>query len=170
VTRHPATQVVEYDPSWVDAFDQVREYVWPAVQQVAIAVEHVGSTAVPGLAAKPVLDVDVVVADVTAVSAAVAALARIGYVHQGDLGIQGREAFTSPAGLPENHLYVVVSGSQAHLDHVHLRDYLRIHPEEVRRYADEKRRLARLLPTDRRAYVNGKASLVQEMLTTSRRG
>lgn len=159
---------MDYDASWVTAFEQVRSYVWPAVEYLALAVEHVGSTAVEGLAAKPILDVDVVVAKPKVVSEAISALASIGYVHEGDLGIPGREAFTSPVRLPENHLYLVINDSAPHRDHVDLRDYLRKHPDEARRYAKEKRRLAHLLQTDREAYVSQKAWLVQEMLTAAR--
>jgi GrpB-like predicted nucleotidyltransferase (UPF0157 family) len=162
--------VVEYDRSWPDSFERVREYVWSAVSSVAVAIEHVGSTAVPGLAAKPIIDVDIVVADGSLVPAAIVALTSLGYCHQGDLGIQGREAFTAPDGLPEHHLYVVVSGSTPHRDHVDLRDYLRTHPEQARRYAAEKLRLAHLLKTDRDAYVDGKAWLVRELLAAARGG
>jgi GrpB-like predicted nucleotidyltransferase (UPF0157 family) len=144
--------------------------VEPAVGGVALVVEHVGSTAVPGLAAKPVIDVDVVVATGADVPRAVAALASIGYRHRGDLGVPGREAFTSLPGLPEHHLYVVVQDSPAHRDHIDLRDHLRTHLRDAERYAAEKRRLAPLLATDREAYVDGKAWLVQELLAAARGG
>lgn len=128
---------------------------------MALAVEHVGSTAVPGLAAKPILDVDVVISEPEAVSGTVFVLASIGYAHKGDLGIPGRETFAGPARLPENHLYLVVRDSAPHRDHVDLRDYLRKHPDQACRYANEKRRLAHLLHADREAYVNGKVWLIQ---------
>lgn len=168
VTPHRAADVVDYNPAWATAFEQVRDYVWLAVANVALAVEHVGSTAVEGLAAKPIIDVDVVVADSDAVAVAIPALASIGYVHEGDLGVVGREAFVSPERLPEHHLYLVVRGSLPHCDHVELRDYLRTHPAQALRYATEKRRLAHLLHKDREAYVNGKAWLVQELLAAAR--
>jgi len=170
MTRHPAAEVVEYDGSWPAAFAEVHAYVWPAVRDVAVAVEHVGSTAVPGLAAKPIIDLDVVVAELEAVAAAVSALAGIGYVHRGDQGITGREAFVAPESLPEHALYVVARDSQPYKDHIEFRDYLRAHPQVAERYADEKRRLAHLLPTDREADVNGKGWLVEEVLVAARRG
>lgn len=166
--QRPAAEVVDYDPSWPSSFAQIKEFVWPAVQRVALAVEHVGSTAVEGLAAKPIIDVDVVVAGPRRVAEAISALTSVGYVHLGDLGIVGREAFASPMPLPENFLYVVVRGSDPHMDHVELRDYLRTHPAQARRYAEEKRRLAHLLRTDREAYVKGKSWLVEELLAAAR--
>jgi GrpB-like predicted nucleotidyltransferase (UPF0157 family) len=102
--------VVDYDPAWPAMFDAVRSRVWPAVAPIALAVEHVGSTAVPGLAAKPIIDVDVVVAAAD-VGRAVRALAALGYEDEGDLGVPGREALRAPAtDLPYHHLYVVVAG------------------------------------------------------------
>jgi GrpB-like predicted nucleotidyltransferase (UPF0157 family) len=139
------------------------------VAGVAEAVEHVGSTAVPGLAAKPVIDIDVVVPDAAGVAPAVAGLTAAGYEHRGDQGIPGREAFAGGERLPEHHLYVVVRDSPPHRDHVDLRDHLRRRPDAVLRYAAEKRRLAPLLVTDREAYVEGKAWLVRELLGEARR-
>ena len=162
--------VVDHDERWARDFRLIRDRLWPVVAGSAVAVEHVGSTAVPGLAAKPVIDVDVVVADPDRVGPVVTALASIGHAHLGDLGIPGREAFSSAPGLPPHHLYVVVLGSAPYRDHVDLRDHLRAHPGSAARYAAEKRRLAPLLATDREAYVRGKAWLVAELLAAARAG
>lgn len=168
VRPHFAAEVVDYDPSWKTSFKQIRACVWPAVAAVAVAIEHVGSTAVEGLAAKPIIDVDVIVTESGAVPETMAALTGIGYLHEGDLGIAGREAFAQPDHLPEHHLYVVIEGSQPLRDHLDFRDYLRSHPEQAKRYAAEKRRLAHLLSSDREAYVSGKAWLVREILAAAR--
>jgi GrpB-like predicted nucleotidyltransferase (UPF0157 family) len=160
--------VVEYDDRWPVDFETVREHLAPALARVAVTVEHVGSTAVPGLASKPVIDVDVVVDAAGDVPAVVAALASLGYEHRGDLGVPGRDAFSVLPGLPEHHLYAVVRDSPAHRDHVDLRDHLRTHPVDADRYAAEKWRLAPLLRTNREAYVEGKAWLVRELLDTAR--
>lgn len=89
-------EVVAYDPSWPTRFDEVAATLTDALAAgPAARVEHVGSTSVPGLAAKPVLDIDVIVAPQD-VPAAVVALERIGYRHRGDLGVAGREAFHAP--------------------------------------------------------------------------
>lgn len=160
--------VVDYDERWIGAFQAVRAHLWPAVESFVVRVEHVGSTAVPGLAAKPVIDVDVVVPDAETVPRAIAALEALGHKHRGDQGIPGREAFSSLPGLPEHHLYVVILDSPPHRDHVDLRDYLRTHPEQAQRYGAEKRRLAHLLATEREAYIDGKAWLVRELLAEAR--
>jgi GrpB-like predicted nucleotidyltransferase (UPF0157 family) len=92
--------IVEYDPHWPDVFDELRAPVVAALGDLAVSVEHVGSTAVPGLAAKPIIDMDAVVPSVVHVPKAIERLALLGYAHRGDLGIPGREAFTSPSGKP----------------------------------------------------------------------
>ncbi len=165
---HGSSVVVDYDQEWPSAFEALRRHLWPSVASLAVCIEHVGSTAIPGLAAKPIIDVDVVVRDEAAVTRAVAALGALGHRHLGDLGIRGREAFCPVPGLPEHHLYLVVLDSPPHRDHVDLRDYLRSHPDQAQRYAAEKRRLAPLLAADREAYTNGKAWLVRELLAQAR--
>jgi GrpB-like predicted nucleotidyltransferase (UPF0157 family) len=156
--------VVPYDPRWPEVFDALRDRADAALAGIAHVTEHVGSTAVPGLDAKPIIDLDVVVPAGASPGPAVAALAAAGWEPEGDLGITGREAFRPPADTVYHHLYVVVEGSPAHRDHVELRDYLRAHPDAAARYGALKRRLAGLLETDRAAYSDGKAEMIAELL------
>ncbi len=165
--RAPAV-VVPYDPQWPALFAGLRAHVDAALAGLPHVTEHVGSTAVPGLDAKPIIDMDAVVPAAGWVAAAVAALGQAGWRHEGDLGITGREAFAPPAELPYHHLYVVVSGSAAYRDHLDLRDFLRSHPGHAARYAERKRALAPLLRIDREAYTQGKADMVTEFLRVAR--
>lgn len=160
--------VVTYDPGWPGLFRELRDRVDAALAGVAHVTEHVGSSAVPGLDAKPVIDLDVVVPDDAAVGPAIGALAAAGWRHQGDLGVRGREAFWPPAGAVYHHLYVVVAGSRPHRDHVDLRDFLRAHPGQAARYGELKHRLAGLLDTDRRAYSDGRAEMITGFLRQAR--
>src|SRR5690348_9299056 len=95
--------VVDYDPNWPQLFESLRSAVWAVVADIAISIEHVGSTAVPGLTAKPVIDMDVIVPD-REVSAAITRLAGLGYEHQGDIGVAWREAFRRPRNSPPHNL------------------------------------------------------------------
>jgi GrpB-like predicted nucleotidyltransferase (UPF0157 family) len=160
---------VPYDPAWPGLFIELRDRVDAALTDVAHVTEHVGSTAVPSLAAKPIIDLDVVVPVEAAVASAIRALAAAGWQHEGDLGIAGREAFIPPADAAYHHLYVVVTGRQAHRDHIDLRDYLRSHPAAADRYGELKQRLAGLLRSDRAAYNAGKAELIADYLHRARR-
>jgi GrpB-like predicted nucleotidyltransferase (UPF0157 family) len=162
--------VADYDPAWPTWFEAVRAHVWPAVADLALRIEHVGSTSVPGLAAKPIVDMDIVVASEDAVRPVIARLAGIGYRWRGDLGVVGREAFARPPGvdLPPHHLYLVVEDNTAHRDHYLLRDLLRADPDARARYGALKRRNAAEVDGDIDAYGAAKADLVAELLARAR--
>ena len=156
--------VAGYDDEWPARFEELAAPVRDAVADLGAAVEHVGSTAVPGLAAKPIIDIDVVVHSAGDVPTAIERLRRLGYVYQGDKGIPGREAFMWPAGAPRHHLYVVVAGSQPHSDHLRFRDHLRRHPEVAARYAALKTDLAARYGNDRLGYTTAKTAFISEVM------
>jgi GrpB-like predicted nucleotidyltransferase (UPF0157 family) len=156
--------VVDYDPAWPQLFEQLRRNLLPVVGDIALAVEHVGSTAVPGLAAKPVIDIDVVVASRAELAVLIDRLAGSGYVHQGDLGIEGREAFEHRGGPIAHHLYGCRRDSVALKNHLTVREYLRTHRAAALEYAALKKRLALQFPRDAGAYVDGKTSFILAIL------
>jgi GrpB-like predicted nucleotidyltransferase (UPF0157 family) len=163
--------VSDYDPRWPERFEDLRRQLAPHVADLAVSIEHVGSTAVPGCAAKPIIDLDIVVSEKGVMPELISRLTGQGYRHEGDLGIRGREAFQSPAAAPEHHLYGVVAGSDPHLDHVLLRDYLRQRPDQVQRYSAVKVALAQQFPADsegRSAYSAAKSALVEELVAKAR--
>jgi GrpB-like predicted nucleotidyltransferase (UPF0157 family) len=159
--------IVDYDPRWAHAFEALRARIWPAVEDCAVSIEHVGSTSVPGLAAKPILDIDVVVASQEAMFLAINRLATIGYTHRGNLGIEGREAFSAVVNEPAHHLYVCCEDSAALRDHLAFRDYLRTHPDTVNAYSVLKRALARQFPNDIDRYATAKTDFVTGVLETA---
>ena len=122
-------------------------------------IDHVGSTAVPGLAAKPIIDMDIVVASPADVAPVIERLRATGYRWRGDLGVAGRESFKPPAdpNMPRHHLYVVVENNRAHLDHWLLRDLLRRDETARDRYAALKRHNAEQADSNMDVYVAGKA-------------
>ncbi len=126
--------VLPYDEAWAAAFRAIEAELRAALAGLALRIEHVGSTSVPGLSAKPIIDVDVVIHSRTELAAAVEALAAIGYRHEGDLGIAGREAFAydGKEHLQRHHLYVCAQDSAELKRHLAFRDHLRAHPEEAR--------------------------------------
>jgi GrpB-like predicted nucleotidyltransferase (UPF0157 family) len=167
--------VVDYDPEWPRQFDRVREALLAAAAGIAVSVEHVGSTAVPGLASKPVIDVDLVVESPSTIAAVIERLDGLGYEHVGDLGIPDREAFRRPpaAGPGEDgagplqvdhHLYVVCRGGAELARHLAFRDSLRSDQALAREYAELKRSLAATLGHDREAYTEGKTEFVRAAL------
>ena len=161
---NPTVVVVEYDPAWPQEFEALRARVWPVVADVALRIEHVGSTSVPGLAAKPIIDMTVVVPARVQVPGAIERLASLGYVHRGNLGIENREAFDHPPTLRRHNLYVCPEGTIGIVNQVAVRDHLRAHPEQAAQYAALKQRLAERYPSDIDAYVVGKTAFVLGVL------
>lgn len=158
-------EVADYDPSWPLLFADIAGRVRAAFAEGPPArIEHVGSTSVPGLPAKPVIDIDVVIPSRADLPEAIARLAALGYAHQGDLGITSRESFKRPPDAPPQNLYVCAADSPELRRHVTFRDYLRAHPNDARRYAELKRDLAARHVTDIDGYVNGKADFIKSIL------
>ena len=162
----PLIVVVDPDPAWPLVFERLHATIWPAVADLAVGIEHVGSTAVPGLAAKPIVDIDVIVPP-GQVAAVVARLAALGYQHKGDLGVPGREAFAEPSGTPRHHLYVCPIGNTALANHLAVRDRLRADPEAARVYGELKRRLAAQYADDVDGYVEAKSGFILKLLRDS---
>ncbi|CAM3725105.1 GrpB family protein [Isoptericola cucumis] len=137
-------EVVDHQPAWAERFSELRAAYARALDAAGApyrSIEHVGSTAVPGLAAKPVVDVDVVVAE-AGVDGATAALAGLGLVPRGDLGVAGRYAFGVPERFRPSNTYVVVDGSLALRNHLAVRDTLRSDAALRAEYDAVKRRAA----------------------------
>jgi GrpB-like predicted nucleotidyltransferase (UPF0157 family) len=156
--------VVDYDADWPRRFEELCARLSPRLADVAVRIEHVGSTSVPGLAAKPIIDVTVVVAARRDVPAAIDRLASLGYRHQGNLGIDDREAFDHPVNVPRHNLYVCPEGAIGLINQVAVRDYLRAQPEASRRYGELKKRLAEEFPNDIASYVFGKTDFILDVL------
>lgn len=157
--------VVDYDPAWPERFESLRREYADAMAAAGVpvqAIEHVGSTSVPGLAAKPVIDCDIVVA-AEDVEAASAVLVGLGFTPKGELGIPQRWAFDEPARLARTNTYVVVAGSLALRNHLCVRDALRSDPALRDEYAAVKKRVG-ASAADIEEYGKGKNATVQRIL------
>lgn len=157
--------VLPYDRGWKADFDAIRREIEGAVGHLICGVEHVGSTSVEGMSAKPCIDLDVVIGRREDFAAVAEGLAAIGYVHEGDLGIPGREAFKyeDKPHLRTHHLYVCTRDCRELHRHVTFRDYLRSHPEAVARYSAVKEEAARLYPDDIDGYIRHKSPCIGEL-------
>lgn len=162
--------IAAWDPAWAQAFNAICARLAAVLGEVAVGIEHVGSTAVGGLDAKPIIDIDVVVRDEAAIPTAIARLATIGYAHLGDLGIIGREAFRAPPGSPGQHLYVCPASSAELRAHLIFRDALRMRPELAAAYAALKHELAVRYRDDRDSYAEGKSRFIAAALQDARDG
>ena len=160
--------VLPYDQKWQQDFLDIKKELAAALglspEGLALAIEHVGSTSVPGLSAKPIIDIDVVVR-AGDVQAAIQALAGIGYNHEGNLGVPGREAFgySGKEHLQEHHLYLCPEDSPELKRHLAFRNYLREHPQSVEEYSNIKLEAAALFPHDIDGYINHKSPVIEKI-------
>lgn len=157
--------VMPYDVKWKQAFTNIKSELEAVLGDLALRIEHVGSTSVEGLSAKPVIDIDVVIKDTSILEPVISALAKIGYRHEGDLGIPGREAFKyeGKEHLMKHHLYVCAKDSDELKRHLAFRDYLRSHPEAVKEYSRVKTEGAELYPYDIDKYIEHKSPFIEEI-------
>lgn len=116
------------------------------------------------MAAKPIIDIDIIIASRAALPVVMERLTTLGYQHRGDLGIEDREAFLSPQNQPAHHLYVCIENSPALQNHIALRDHLRSHPSDAMAYSSLKRQLAERFPHERERYVEGKIDFIVAIL------
>ena len=138
--------IAAYDPEWPVLFESEAERIRLSLRELALRIEHVGSTSVPGLAAKPTIDIQVSVASLDLLSTFVGSLTALGYVHV-PLGPFDRvyPYFCKPSAWPHSHhIHLCEVGSEQERSHVAFRNYLRCHPEVASQYVDLKRRLVLL--------------------------
>lgn len=166
--------IEEYSPSWPLTFLQLQSVYQSHLGSYVVGIEHVGSTSVEGLPAKPILDIDLIVEDEGLLKPIIPVLESLGYRHQGDLGITGRESFARTSALtpvdgsartwPAHHLYVCLANSTGLKNHLALRNYLRSHPAKAKAYGELKKKLAKETPDNIDAYVEGKTEFITAAL------
>ena len=163
--------VENYNSEWPSWFERLSDFLLSGLRQNAVRIEHVGSTAVPGMIAKPIIDIDIVIQKSHFVETKTC-LEEIGYSHLGNLGIEGREAFDLVEAelrnrFPPHHLYVCYKESDELHRHIAFREYLRAHPGVADEYSKIKLDLVKRHSGDREKYIRGKDGLVREILETA---
>ncbi len=163
--RTASVIVLPYDEAWKSAFEEIKKEIESAIGDLIIGIEHIGSTSVEGLSAKPCIDIDVIIKDYTILDAVIRKLATIGYIHEGNLGIKDREAFqySNKPHLQKHHLYVCPQHSEELHRHITFRDFLRSNPEAAKKYGSTKETAAQLFPDDIDQYIQYKSPCIEEL-------
>ena len=156
--------IEDYNPRWPEQFELLGWRIGKALGPLACAIEHVGSTAVPGLAAKAIIDIDVLLRSANDLPEAIRQLGTLGYQHRGDLGVPGREAFLRPPDEIPHHLYVLGPEAREYIRHIAFRNQLRAHPQDARAYERLKRALAQQYRDNREGYNQAKNQFVEAIL------
>ncbi len=160
----------KYNPKWPQLFQQEKRLLQKTLGDKIIAIEHIGSTAVPGLPAKPLIDINIAVASLsdTAIKKFITPLQSLGYTYMHRF--PGRRFFAKgPESKRTHHLNLVKANSQTGWhNHLLFRDYLRSHKSARDEYATLKIRLAKQFPTDRASYTQGKEKIIQKIIRQAR--
>ncbi|MBA4541866.1 GrpB family protein [Thermoactinomyces daqus] len=156
--------VTPYNPRWPEQFAAEAKKIKEALGPEAVCIHHIGSTAVPGLAAKPIIDLIPVVNDIEKIDKLTGNMKAIGYVPMGEYGIPGRRYFFKGSEQVHTHrVHIFARGNPEITRHLAFRDYLRAHPDEARRYAELKINLAKQYPASIEHYISGKNDLIKEL-------
>jgi GrpB-like predicted nucleotidyltransferase (UPF0157 family) len=163
----PTVNLVPYDSTWPLEFVAEARRIQHACAGLPIKLEHIGSTSIPGLAAKPVIDILAGRPGNVPGSKYVDAFKQIGYEHKGAYGIPGRNYFRR--GMPRtHHVHMVRVSSDLWRDSLLFRDYLRLHPEIAREYETIKRELAAQYLHDKEKYTDAKGPFVRSIVRRAR--
>lgn len=160
-------EVLPYDPRWPLQYEEARREILDVIGAHVVRMEHIGSTAVPGLAAKPVIDILIGVRSLQEAPAFLPPLYLLGYTYipeHEDLFPERRYLHRIADGVHSHHLHIVEPQSEFFRVQLLFRDYLRDHPEESARYARLKQRLARRYRLDREAYTEAKSDFIKNIL------
>ena len=157
--------VLPYDAAWETAFEEIKTELEAEIGDLILGIEHIGSTSVEGMSAKPCIDIDVIIKDYSVFDEIVRRLGAIGYIHEGNLGIKDREAFkyADKPHLMMHHLYVCPQYSKELHRHTTFRDFLRSNPEAVQKYSLIKEKAAELFPNDIDGYIDYKSPCIEEL-------
>ena len=161
------TLVEKYNPEWPKWFEEIKAFLGEKVSKVCIQIEHVGSTSIPGMTAKPIIDL-ILVIEAQDFEEIKELLAERSYYHNGDQGIKDREVFkledtAVKNSMPRHHLYVCPKHSAELKKEIAFRDFLRQSKEYAERLSELKWSLAEAFNDDREAYMEGKAALCREI-------
>ncbi|CAM4400610.1 MAG: GrpB family protein [Paenibacillus macerans] len=157
-------KIAKYDPVWKDLFWQLGARLRNTLQETALRIDHVGSTSIAGMDAKPIIDIQVSVAVLEDELSYRDKIESLGFQWRSDNPDKSKRYFREVPGSRRTHIHVRRAGSFAEQMTLLFRDYLREHPEDGRKYADEKHRLMKWFAHDRSKYVEGKGPIVWEIL------
>ena len=156
--------VVPHNPNWPELFKAEAGRLAAVLGRELVATHHIGSTAIPGIKAKPILDFLIEVNNIERVDGLNDDMVELGYVPRGEYGIPRRRFFTKDAGNTRtHHLHVFQTGNSEIERHLNFRDYMRAHPAEAQAYNRLKETLARKFPEDIEGYIRGKDAFIKEI-------
>ncbi|MDJ0592925.1 MAG: GrpB family protein [Pleurocapsa sp. MO_226.B13] len=158
-------EVVPYNPQWKKAFEAESQQIAKALATNLVVVHHIGSTAIPHIYAKPIIDFLIEVKDINLVTEQTPAMVALGYEAMGEYGLVGRRYFRKedPPGIRTHNVHIYEIYSPEIERHLAFRDYMIAHPEEAEQYSQVKQELAQKYPQDIEGYMDGKDEYVKRI-------
>jgi GrpB-like predicted nucleotidyltransferase (UPF0157 family) len=156
-------EVVPHDPSWKEAYYEEALNVLDVLGPELLEIHHVGSTSIPGIYAKPIIDILAGASKIEAIDLYNDAMARIGYQARGEFGLPGRRFFVKGVPKRTHNLHIFTAGTPEMIRHLHFRDYMIAHPEDAHKYSELKKKLAIEYEGDIEGYCDGKDAFVKDM-------
>ena len=158
-------EVVKHSPEWQNLFKEESQSITKALKENVIAIHHIGSTAIAGIYAKPIIDLLVEVNNINKVYRSNKDMTKLGYEAMGEFGIPGRRFFrkNNAFGIRTHHVHVFEINSPEVKRHLAFRDYIIAHPAEAKQYSDLKQKLAKQFPEDIESYMDGKDEFIKNI-------
>lgn len=158
-------EVVPYNPQWKKAFDAESQRITTVLAENIVFVHHIGSTAIPGIYAKPVIDFLIEVKNIDLITKQTPAMEKLGYEAMGEFGLIGRRYFRqeNPPGTRIHHVHIYATNSPEIERHLAFRDYMIAHPQNAEQYSQLKQKLAQKYPYDIESYMDGKDEFITRM-------
>ncbi|MCK4575876.1 GrpB family protein [candidate division WOR-3 bacterium] len=153
-------ELVQYDPEWELFFDSEKKRIEKSIGKFIIAIEHIGSTSIKDMCAKPIIDIAIGLEKYDDGFECVGSLKDIGYLYLGEYGISERHYFRTDSDIVKCHIHMYEISNKEYRNHILFRDYLRSHKEDAKKYALLKHDLTQTFGNDREKYTEAKTKFI----------
>jgi len=159
-----------HNPQWEELFKQEKELISSAIADFLIDIQHIGSTAIPNIVAKPIIDIAVAIDSLDNIEKIIPSLENISFIYRGEQGIPDRHLFVKGGeNVRTHHLHVMQKGHYEWDKHILFRDYLKKHPNDAKQYSELKQKLFLKYGNDREKYTEGKSEVIQNIIEKAKK-
>ena len=163
--KRGVVELKPYNPKWKELYVQESKIISSQISDFLVDIQHIGSTAIPGIMAKPIIDIAVAINSLENIGKIIEPLREIGFIYRGEQGIPDRHLFIKGGEeFRTHHMHVMHNSHYEWKKHILFRDYLINHPEEVKKYSELKKRLEKQFKEDRESYTESKSEFIEGIL------
>ncbi len=167
--KRGVVKLSKYNPKWKTLFEEESALIFSVAEDFIVDVEHIGSTAIPGIVSKPIIDILAAINSLSNIVKIIVPLKTLGYIYRGEQGIPDRHLFVKVGeDYRTHHLHVVEKEHSEWPKHILFRDYLRKHPQDAQEYSKLKQTLLKKYELDREKYTESKSDFIRRILEKAR--